>query len=524
MATTTTVSANQTLIKNFYKILTLAQPADSQLAVLAQRVDTNVATLSETLRGIYDSPSRVAGPADEVATLFFLLFGRAPDPILYNAAMESMRAGASLASLATIGLGMPGYALSSDGAKSNQDFVDTLYQQLTQGRSIATVDLAYYVTALNTNTMTRGGLVAAAAESNLFYPASKIPLALIYLAAAQREASSIELTTAPSGLDAVINLAMKAAGVSPTGGKPSFALNGSLLSLSGEMAPDLVFNLADNKFTLGGVADFKALYSSNGGLTSAVTTFNSALTSGVYGLDARGMTDKGKITFTGRAAQGNEFYAGTADSVAVGGTGNDVLVGGAGSDKLTATTGRDVLTGGAGSDTFVFAPSTAYISGNSFVSITDFGNGADKLDTTFLLNKNGTTTTAATPTTGAGVVLATSTAAVALSNGDTKLIENNGKWTTGTGTATLPRAATAVDVAALFNTANTPFLNPTQTGKFVLITADIRNGADMWLINNDTGVTQITDGVTGPQEVFLVGHIDGSWNLVLSGLQPVAIA
>ena len=76
MATTTTVSANQTLIKNFYKILTLAQPADSQLAVLAQRVDTNVATLSETLRGIYDSPSRVAGPADEVATLFFLLFGR----------------------------------------------------------------------------------------------------------------------------------------------------------------------------------------------------------------------------------------------------------------------------------------------------------------------------------------------------------------------------------------------------------------------------------------------------------------
>ena len=225
--------------------------------------------------------------------------------------------------------------------------------------------------------------------------------------------------------------------------------------------------------------------------------------------------DGGDNELTGGGGN-DSLYGGAGNDSLYGGTGNDTLIGGAGVDNFTATSGNDVFTGGDGADVFTFAPSPIYLSGGSSLTITDFGRGSDTLSFGKLLNLTKDAGSKVTP------ILATETTEAAMVNGDVKLIENNGVWTTGTGTSEVARAATAADVMTLFG-ANKALANPTQTGKYVVLTADIRNGADVWLINNDTGVTAITDGTAGPNEIFLIGHIDGSWNLMLSQLVPVPI-
>ena len=67
------------------------------------------------------------------------------------------------------------------------------------------------------------------------------------------------------------------------------------------------------------------------------------------------------------------------------------------------------------------------------------------------------------------------------------------------------------------------FGTPTQVTKSVVITADTRNSADVWLVLNNTLVTEINDGIAGPQEVFHVAHLEGSWNVSLVGTLPVVL-
>ncbi len=59
-----------------------------------------------------------------------------------------------------------------------------------------------------------------------------------------------------------------------------------------------------------------------------------------------------------------------------GGKGDDALNGDAGNDRLKGDGGHDLLTGGTGADRFVFD-----LQGGAD-AVTDFGNGADKLDFT----------------------------------------------------------------------------------------------------------------------------------------------
>ena len=92
----------------------------------------------------------------------------------------------------------------------------------------------------------------------------------------------------------------------------------------------------------------------------------------------------------------------------------------------------------------------------------------------------------------------------------------------GAGASLVSRAATAADVLALFGPGKL-FRQPTQVNKSVVITADTRNSADVWLILNNTDVTQVTDGVAGPQEIFHVAHLEGSWNASLVGILPVPL-
>ena len=67
---------------------------------------------------------------------------------------------------------------------------------------------------------------------------------------------------------------------------------------------------------------------------------------------------------------------GGGDDRMLGGPGNDRLFGGQGADILVGGTGDDRLAGGPGNDVFVFGP------GDGADTVTDFGNGADRIDLT----------------------------------------------------------------------------------------------------------------------------------------------
>lgn len=76
-----------------------------------------------------------------------------------------------------------------------------------------------------------------------------------------------------------------------------------------------------------------------------------------------------------RGGDGDDILNGDADNDELrGGEGDDLANGGAGNDAMYTSLGDDTLTGGAGDDVFILK------AGTNTTSITDFGNGIDKLD------------------------------------------------------------------------------------------------------------------------------------------------
>ncbi len=71
------------VLKRFYEVLSLEQPSGPVLEAMAARVDNGTATLGETLKTLYLSPTVQQGPAADAARLFFLVFDRAPDATLF---------------------------------------------------------------------------------------------------------------------------------------------------------------------------------------------------------------------------------------------------------------------------------------------------------------------------------------------------------------------------------------------------------------------------------------------------------
>jgi len=177
------------------------------------------------------------------------------------------------------------------------------------------------------------------------------------------------------------------------------------------------------------------------------------------------------------------------------------------------------LAGGLGDDRFVLAASTVYQDGgNHSATILDFGNGKDVLDFSRLLNKVVDITKL-----DAFLAVGETRPVPALANGGVVVVENNGAWTAGGGAALVSRRATATDVEALFGTGNL-LGQPSRVMKSVVITADTRSSADVWLILNNTDVGQVTaGGATQPQEIFHVAHLIGSWNASLGDNIPVVI-
>ncbi|WP_295852321.1 M10 family metallopeptidase C-terminal domain-containing protein [uncultured Xylophilus sp.] len=515
---TATKPPTKSVIANFFQVLTIDQPGDSLLTALSTRVDSGTATLGDALRWLYASPSVAQSPADNLARFFFLLFDRAPDAGLYNLAMQFMRGGASMLDVARIGLSMPGLALSNDGLPNSVDFAQAFLVRTKGLGNFTQADVLAMATGLDIGQTTRAQLLVDASGTTDLAVASEamVETSLLYLAGAGREASRWELDQAAgSTTGGRIVTALAAAGLSATGGRPALDRNGSDAKLSGDLASDIVWDMAAGSYKLGGSTAFKVFFTQDCSLTGSVADFAKVMAAGSTSFDARDTVGKGKVTFVGDPVKANSFWAPVGGSSAVGGRGDDILRGNDGVDVLEASAGRDTLTGGAGDDRFVLAASSVYQTGTSTTTITDFGNGKDTLDFSKLLNK-------AVDISKLTANLATGNQYLALANGGVALVENNGAWVSGTGTATVSRAATASDVAALFGTGKL-FASPLQVIKSVVITADTRTSADLWLIVNNTGVTQITDGITGPQEVFHVAHLDGSWNASLVGVLPVVV-
>lgn len=512
--TATTTPSSLTRITNFYKTLLEAQPDATYLANQAKRVDSGDTTIAKVLYDIFRSPSRSTGHADEWAEAFFVLTGHAGDYATFGQGMDLLRTGMSFTKLMDLVLDIPGHRLSNSGIKTNLEYINTLYSLLTNGETLATGAAREVAHLIDSGTYTRGQVLALTLESDnpIFHGGRSdlVQKSLIFLAGANKEANSVDLLSADGNLTSDILLAMDAAGISPPAGLPFFvrpAGTSDTLQLKGELSGDLIFNLSTGTYTLGGAKAFRAYYSTDGGIDAAAMSFSPLITANVSVLDARQAGGKGKLIATGdNTGLAYQFYAPAAGSTLQGGSQNDLLVGGNGVDRLVATAGVDTLTGGAGVDTFVFAQAAYYRSGTSSTTITDFGNDKDVLDFSLLLGAAAPATSKISP------ILATSTTPAVLANGGVALLENDGAWVDAGGTQS--RQAASADILALFGAAAV-FKNPTTASRHVVITADLSTGADVWLINNDSAVTQIS-----ANEIFLVGHIDGDWNVMLNGLLP----
>ncbi len=528
MATTTVPKpTTKAIVSNFYKVLTFSQPNELQLTVAAARVDSGATTLGETLKNIASSPSSSQSPATNVARMFFLVFDRAPDATLYHLVMDALRAGMAFVDVCELALSVTGLPLSNDGRPQSLDFAQTLLSRLFGpgfDESLAT-DLA---TGLDDGAWSRHQLLEVASGFNevAVAPGSAVETSLLYLAGAGREATRIELLHASATTPGRVIEALGAGGLSATGGFAALTRVSDAMMLSSDLSSDLVWDLSTNTFKLGGTAAFKVFYSENEDLSGAVASFSSTLVTDTTSLDASEAIGKGLVTFVGNRDLPNLFKAPAAGSTAKGGAGDDILVGGDGVDIFTATDGNDVMTGGLGDDKFILAVSNVYQAGTALTTITDFGDGKDTLDLSRLLNKS-------VDISALVAVMATRVPSlpgvvpvvlpIPVTNSLVTLVENNGAWVTGADADAVSRSAEAADVAALFG-ADRLFAAPTQVSKSVVITADTRNSADVWLILNNTGVGAITDGTDGPQEVFHVAHLDGSWNVSLVGTVPVVLS
>lgn len=502
-------------------MLSLEQPSPTVLQSIALRVDGGSATYGDVLKTLYTSATVAQqSPADELVRMFFLALNRAPDAPLFNAMMDQLRAGKSLAEMAAFMLAAPGFALSDAGFPRHESFVSALLAR-TLGSGF-TPDLASTLTGLlNDGVLSRAQMLAVVSglPGVAVAPQARVETALLYLAGAGREATTQELDLAPTTTDARIIKALTAGGVSATGGALALYREGDAVQVYSELAADLVWNAATNVYTYGGKSSFKVFYSTDGGLTGALVDFVPEMARGVTELDASAALGKGKLFYTAGTSGAAEVMGPLGGLVFTGGKLADVAVGSVGADTFYIAAGADTLTGGAGDDRFVLPASTAYqgAGGAGGMTIADFGNGKDVLDFSRLLNKS-------VDISGLVAVMADAvpTAALRVVNGAIALVENNGVWVTGTGSSMVSRAATAADVVALFGVGKL-FGTPTQVTKSVVITADTRNSADVWLVLNNTLVTEINDGITGPQEVFHVAHLEGSWNVSLVGTLPVVL-
>ncbi len=116
-------------------------------------------------------------------------------------------------------------------------------------------------------------------------------------------------------------------------------------------------------------------------------TYTITDTNGLSSSTTLTITVTGAISSTITGTSGADTITGTTGNDWIsGGAGNDTISGGNGNDTILGGAGNNTLTGGAGNDVFKFELADKGTSGSPAVdTITDFGNGNDKLDIRDLL-------------------------------------------------------------------------------------------------------------------------------------------
>jgi hypothetical protein len=544
---------NAALITRASRVLLETQPSSGTITAFANRIGNAEITKSEAIDIIYQSGGRVTGQADELARLFFILFGRAPDYSTFTQGMEMLETGYSMVQVAEVGLSMGLGRLSDAMRLSNSAFVDNLVDYMFESPSSVSwlPGLKTSVKAsLNAGTMTRAQLLEIAVNydsSSLIYH-QDVASSLLYMVAAGREASAQELAlargTSPLALTRSILTDVQE---DPYSGRGYFEVDGRTLEVKGTLTGALVINIATNRVTLAGATTTKIIYSTDAGETESIVSLANASVSGMQSVDLSGMgAGLTSVTFTAGNSD-TTFYAPAIATTATGGSGNDTLVGntgadtltggagddtlsggdgidtlsggtgddtldgGAGADVLIAGAGVDSLTGGAGADTFRFAAASTYRTNpnTTRTEIEDFG--LDILDFSALFSKS--TSTNATVISGDADRANSATTFVditTLTADDVVLVINNGTWLDDVATDNDDLVArTRNDIYDLFNkyenssTAVTLATVPTLPSYYTVISYDPVNDADVWLISNLTNLSTIE-----LSEIQLIGHID----------------
>lgn len=520
------------------------QPSASELNVLAARVSQGVVSMNQQLIEISRSDNRYLSDSDELARLFFILFGRAPDLPLFSEAMRLMeKNGVSLEGVAEAGLSFGAGRLSSALRLSDQEFMTRLAEQMFEDPEavlgLSTI-INLYATQLSDGLITRSEMVALAArfDASTTKYAKHIDSALFYLAAAGREASAAELQAAVGQPTlALVRDILVSAGEAPTGSLPFFSYAAGNLTIEGNFTEALEFDLEKFTSKLGTKSNYRTFFTTDGGASENSVEVSAAAISGVRNIDASPIAG-GLISFKATSSPlGSQLVAPNAPSTLTGGlgadtlkggsqtdlltsgAGNDLLEGGEGNDRLISTQGRDTLTGEAGDDTFTLPVASLGRTVEVFTTIKDFGNGLDLLNLAPILGRQGEPESATAIIGNADRSSSGFIDLAGLVNNSIILVTNTGNWvdSSGVGDATIdlsPR--TAVDIAELFTerydsdadgisdaTRSLTFETSPTTGQtYIIFSHDPVNGADIWLVDNFTDILSVTSA-----EVRAIGHL-----------------
>lgn len=488
-------------------------PSQNEVDAMVARVESASTTLPNVLMEIANSANRDVGPADEMARLFFILFERAPDAVLFNAGMDLIRQGESLESICNIGLSLTGVSLNSSLNLTNAQFVDRLADAMWLVRPTG-FEIQPFVDLLDSETMSRAELLAGAlAYDDAFLKyTNQIDTALAYLAIANRQATEEELTLYRNTPQLpLIRQILEQTAPDTLGTNPYWTIAGPTLFLEGVYTGALTIDLDNQTATLGDSSTFSVTLTRDGGFSESPIQFQSSLLSSVTRLDARGLTSASDTHTLIAAGSGSTLYAGAVATALQGGIGNDALVGNSAADTLYGVAGTDTLTGGAGIDTFQLNPPSAY-DGIDLTTVTDFGTGADVLDLSLLIGTAGTDAAAATVISGVSDPSAQSAIDLTgLTRNAVAVVEHTGVWPTADAetpdTSVTLTSRTATQIANLF--ANVTFETvPERSARYVVISTDPENGADVWLIENFTSLSTIEVG-----EIKQIGHIESTGDL-----------
>lgn len=322
---------------------------------LAFRVSQGHATSVEALNSIAVSGGRLSGDADELARLFFLVFGRPPDLATFQAGVSLLGQGFSLREICHYVMNLGTSAFSSK--QTNEEFVDALAHQMVDDPS-AVPGLFLVKQALkndlNNGVLSRDSLVEAVtriSSPSVKYETS-VEISLAILVGAGREATTEDFHNlqGQSGME-LMRSALTLGNEAPYGTKPYFAISSSSMTVSNELSETFTFNLQLSTVANATGTPFNIVLTRNGGLNESSTAYKAGLISGVTSLNLSSVGGAGTNHVIYANNTGSTIYGPNVASTFFGAAGNDLIIGGNDTDIIFGAGGNDRLTGGEGGDT-----------------------------------------------------------------------------------------------------------------------------------------------------------------------------